>query len=195
MILMDSRARLDELNGKLKSAHQDAKLASDEESNAWNNYQAIKLENEPVIEVLRQSTSSYFLKKETSKLEKEIQKLEKLYGASLNSLQKAEEKVEKIRKQIAEINRQRSIAKKAGVSETYLDFVVVRNDHVRNAINIYFNDSPNTFAPKHGHYAIKNNGPYYKREIGEPKGPQNYLSNPNYAAKANRPTSNLLSIA
>jgi len=192
---MDSRARLDELNGKLKSAHQDVKLASDEESTAWNNYQAIKLENEPVIEALKQSASSSFLKKEIHKLEKEIRKLEQLYGISFNNLQKAEEKVEKLRKQITEINRQRSIAKKAGVSETYLDFVVVRNDHIRNAINIYFNDNPNTFAPKHGHYAIKNNGPYYKREIGEPKGPQNYLSNPNYAAKADRSVNNLLSIA
>lgn len=177
---MDSRAKLDELNRKLKIAYQNVKWASEEENNVWENFQTTKLENEAIIDTIASGNTNKSLRKEIARLNDEIEKSKKNYINARRNIRKFERIVEKLRKEISDICNQRNIAKCAGVENKYLDFIVVREDKINNAINIYFNDNPDTFGEKHGHYAIKiaGNELYYKRDYDEPKGPQNFLQSP-----------------
>lgn len=77
----------------------------------------------------------------------------------------------------------RAIAENAGVSPQYLDDVLV-SPRRQGGYNIYFGgvDRPN--GPNHGHYCVDASGVLtYKREPGEPHGPQNHLKRMGFARR------------
>lgn len=74
-----------------------------------------------------------------------------------------------------------SIAESAGVPDEYIQQVRIKLDAEGNT-NIFFGG---TGAGDHAHYALDSAGQmYYRREIGAPHGPQNYLVHRNQPEQA-----------